>query len=121
MPQDTGAAVESRADSSGLVFRTRRSRAAVLRAAVPLAQLQRSVELRSELKRLLGDQVGCGSTFTAMGHSRLVTNGSQTNADNNQPVVKDGVIGVHNGIIVNEAELWARHPAFGGRMRSTPR
>jgi asparagine synthetase B (glutamine-hydrolysing) len=44
-----------------------------------------------------------------MGHSRLVTNGSQLNDENNQPVVKDGVIGVHNGIIVNESELWSRY------------
>ena len=45
-----------------------------------------------------------------MGHSRLVTNGSQLNDLNNQPVVKDGIIGIHNGIIVNENELWSRHP-----------
>lgn len=46
------------------------------------------------------------------GHTRLVTNGFQSNADNNQPVIARGTVGVHNGIIVNDAELWAKHPEF---------
>ena len=41
-----------------------------------------------------------------MGHSRLVTNGSQINNHNNQPVIKDNLIGIHNGIIVNNNNLW---------------
>ena len=41
-----------------------------------------------------------------MGHSRLVTNGSHLNQYNNQPVVKDNIITVHNGILVNYKELW---------------
>jgi predicted glutamine amidotransferase len=36
------------------------------------------------------------------GHSRLITNG----LFDNQPVVRDEVILVHNGIIVNEDEIW---------------
>lgn len=37
------------------------------------------------------------------GHSRLVTNG----LTDNQPVIRDGVALLHNGIITNEAEIWA--------------
>lgn len=48
--------------------------------------------------------------FAALGHSRLVTNGFQTTNENNQPVIAPGVVGIHNGIIVNEAELWAKYP-----------
>lgn len=44
------------------------------------------------------------------GHSRLVTNGTQYNPCNNQPVVKGDVVLVHNGIIVNEDELWSKMP-----------
>jgi hypothetical protein len=40
------------------------------------------------------------------GHTRLVTNGFQSNEDNNQPVIANGTVGIHNGIIVNDAELW---------------
>ncbi len=44
------------------------------------------------------------------GHSRLVTNGAQTEGSNNQPVVVRGSVVIHNGIIVNERALWERHP-----------
>lgn len=36
------------------------------------------------------------------GHSRLVTNG----LSDNQPVIKDGLILIHNGIVVNDSDLW---------------
>ncbi|MBX3067289.1 MAG: glucosamine 6-phosphate synthetase [Microbacteriaceae bacterium] len=36
------------------------------------------------------------------GHSRLVTNGTV----NNQPIAREGVIVIHNGIIVNEDAAW---------------
>lgn len=42
----------------------------------------------------------------AFGHARLVTNGSQLNPNNNQPIVKDDIIGIHNGIITNVDDLW---------------
>lgn len=44
-----------------------------------------------------------------LGHSRLQTNGSSEINSNNQPVVKDGSVGIHNGIIVNDAKLWMSH------------
>ena len=48
--------------------------------------------------------------FAAFGHARLVTNGSQLHEVNNQPVIKDGIITIHNGIIVNINKLWQEHP-----------
>lgn len=53
---------------------------------------------------------GNGGPLAIIGHSRLVTNGSQLVDYNNQPVVKDGVVGVHNGIIVNVDKLWQKYP-----------
>lgn len=44
--------------------------------------------------------------IAAIGHSRLVTNGAQIFNQNNQPVIKKGVVGVHNGIIVNLEKIW---------------
>ena len=44
--------------------------------------------------------------LTILGHARLVTNGTLENNKNNQPVVKDGIVGIHNGIIVNDEKLW---------------
>jgi glucosamine--fructose-6-phosphate aminotransferase (isomerizing) len=40
----------------------------------------------------------------AIGHSRLITNG----LGDNQPVYRDGVCVIHNGIVVNHDGLWER-------------
>ena len=102
-------------DSSGLVLRNESSREFhVFKGAVYLEDLLRDKKVTDKLESVLrtGNNNGAGgkrNTFAVMGHSRLVTNGSQLNEDNNQPVVKDGVIGIHNGIIVNEQDLWSRH------------
>lgn len=42
-------------------------------------------------------------TKLAMGHSRLITNG----LSDNQPVMYDDVIVLHNGIVVNDEEVWS--------------
>lgn len=41
-----------------------------------------------------------------MGHSRLITNG----LSDNQPVIRDDLVALHNGIIVNEGAIWAQSP-----------
>ena len=47
--------------------------------------------------------------YSTIGHSRLVTNGYEQDNKNNQPVAKNGIVGVHNGIIVNDSDLWAKY------------
>lgn len=42
------------------------------------------------------------SSNIVLGHSRLITNG----LEDNQPVVRDGVCVIHNGIVVNHESLW---------------
>ena len=37
-----------------------------------------------------------------LGHSRLITNG----LEDNQPVIRGNICAIHNGIIVNDEELW---------------
>ncbi len=37
-----------------------------------------------------------------LGHSRLITNG----LGDNQPVIRDNICAIHNGIIVNEKDVW---------------
>jgi hypothetical protein len=54
-----------------------------------------------DIKRLLKKQGEVSSDFV-MGHSRLITNG----LSDNQPVVRDGIVAIHNGIIVNEEAIW---------------
>ena len=50
------------------------------------------------------------SSILIMGHTRMVTNGTNTNNAENQPFVKGNIIGIYNGIITNEQELWDQNP-----------
>ena len=52
------------------------------------------------------------SPVAVIGHSRLVTNGLQEVNSNNQPVISSGMVGVHNGIVVNVNELWEKYPSL---------
>ncbi|MDO8307742.1 MAG: glucosamine 6-phosphate synthetase [Actinomycetota bacterium] len=63
----------------------------------------RVIRSSSPIKGLL-DSIEATTTGFVMGHSRLVTNGL---ADN-QPVVRDGVCVIHNGIVVNDEAIWPR-------------
>lgn len=50
------------------------------------------------------------SPVAIMGHCRLVTNGAEIEVGNNQPILATHTVGIHNGIVTNEASLWKRHP-----------
>jgi predicted glutamine amidotransferase len=76
-------------DSSGLIF-TDGDQYIVDRADYPVTRLLKQTKLRgSEL---------------VMGHSRLITNGFT----DNQPVVRDGIAVIHNGIVVNYDKIWPK-------------
>jgi glucosamine--fructose-6-phosphate aminotransferase (isomerizing) len=58
----------------------------------------------------LGSGRGAGRPCPALiGHTRLTTSGVQGIPTNNQPVARNGLVAVHNGIIVNFEDLWAKH------------
>lgn len=57
------------------------------------------------IDRLLG-RVNLVNSDFVMGHSRLMTNGSS----DNQPIHRDGVCVIHNGIVVNDESLWSALP-----------
>lgn len=73
----------------------------VIKRSVAANVLLRSDGYRNFLKK----NMKANEELLLMGHSRLVTNGVQS--QNNQPVVKHKMAMVHNGIIVNDAELWS--------------
>ncbi|HHQ14185.1 MAG TPA: hypothetical protein ENK16_04095, partial [Chromatiales bacterium] len=86
----------------------------VLKQAGSASNFIRSPRYRELLDRSLAAYAdadgGAGhASLSLIGHSRLVTNGFQCDDDNNQPVLVPRMVGVHNGIIVNEARLWARY------------
>ncbi len=92
-------------DSSGLAYRFEStSQIDVLKGPVSIDKLFKTKEYKDFKTAILKEekQATCNNVFAALGHARLVTNGSQLEDVNNQPVVKDGIVGIHNGIIVNE-------------------
>ena len=96
-------------DSSGIVFKNNNSsELSLFKGDIPITSLLKNKELCSELDKNIFDSRK-GNVFQAIGHARLVTNGSQLKAENNQPVIKDGIIGIHNGIIVNDKLLWEQN------------
>lgn len=74
------------------------------------SDLIRTPAYRRGLETALGDDQGLAQPLAVMGHSRLVTNGLQTRDENNQPISRDRVIAIHNGIIVNDEALWSEYP-----------
>jgi glutamine---fructose-6-phosphate transaminase (isomerizing) len=93
-------------DSSGLCTSVN-DEITVSKGPIKISTLLRKVEIKNQLKDTFQN---ISSANFAFGHARLVTNGSQLNDDNNQPVVKDNIVCVHNGIVVNVDELWKQHP-----------
>ncbi len=62
----------------------------------------------TQYRELISDLSKSSATpLCIIGQTRLATNGLQTQNVNNQPVVTDNTIGVHNGIIVNDKKLWS--------------
>lgn len=76
-------------DSSGLISISN-GRYTVSRSDTGITKFIRKIDLK-------GSQC-------VMGHSRLITNG----LSDNQPVMKEDLILLHNGIIVNENEIWEK-------------
>jgi glutamine---fructose-6-phosphate transaminase (isomerizing) len=97
-------------DSSGLcAFNQVNNRIEVIKGPIPIKQLFKEKAIKDIVLSAFSK---CDYAKYAFGHARLVTNGTQLNDANNQPVIKDGVIGVHNGIVVNVNELWEHHTSL---------
>lgn len=48
-----------------------------------------------------------GQAAAAVLHTRFATQGSVKQDVNNHPIVRDGIVGVHNGVIANDDEIFA--------------
>jgi glucosamine--fructose-6-phosphate aminotransferase (isomerizing) len=93
-------------DSSGVVL-ANEQRIQVFKRPQRARDLIRSAQYHQELVHY---QQAPPSSLFVMGHARMVTNGSKEYHVNNQPVIKDGMTMIHNGIIVNDAALWDDFP-----------
>jgi glutamine---fructose-6-phosphate transaminase (isomerizing) len=96
-------------DSSGIAFRIEEDHTIqVIKGDVAIRKLLDGKEFSQCMHESL-ESYKKQNGFFAFGHARLVTNGSQLQEVNNQPVIKDGIITIHNGIVVNVDELWKKH------------
>lgn len=80
----------------------------IFRRAMPASKMIASDEYKNFLASNLTQENNCKG-LSIIGHSRLATNGSQGIEENNQPVLSNHSVGVHNGIIVNDKYLWSKH------------
>ena len=78
----------------------------VYKTPFPASDMVKGKIFRNEI---LSNEKSKGKLFAAIGHSRLVTNGYEQYYINNQPVVKNGYVVIHNGIIVNQSDLWRKY------------
>lgn len=78
----------------------------IFKTPFPASAMVKNVVFNNEFFKSVNDSV---SSFIGIGHSRLVTNGYEQFDENNQPVVKNGIVAIHNGIIVNQSELWVKY------------
>jgi glucosamine--fructose-6-phosphate aminotransferase (isomerizing) len=102
-------------EASGLALRIDKS-IYVLKEPITSSKLVKTKQYKQLFTQTLKEQgydgVQLKGPIVVLGHSRLQTNGLSEINTNNQPVVKDGAVGVHNGIIVNDAKLWKTYPAI---------
>tara|TARA_B100000401_G_C52808786_1_gene722494 strand:- start:1008 stop:3032 length:2025 start_codon:yes stop_codon:yes gene_type:complete len=104
---DLAISSESRGkDSSGICFFNNKENCFnIVKGDIPSNKLIKREKVIKNLELLFSD-ANFSSNKIVFGHSRLVTNGSQLKQVNNQPVLKNKIICVHNGIITNHEELW---------------
>ena len=100
-------------EASGLAVRFKDS-IYVLKEPITSSKLVKTSKYRELFNQTLKaegyDSVQLQAPILILGHSRLQTNGQSEINSNNQPVIKDGAIGIHNGIIVNDDKLWKSYP-----------
>lgn len=101
-------------ESSGLAVSANESISIFKQATKPSAMLK-SKRFGQFLKESLARNEVAHSEQLAMpiaaiGHTRLVTNGTQAIPENNQPIVNSRLVGVHNGIVTNTKEILELSP-----------
>lgn len=101
-------------DSSGIsLLNNEKKSIEVYKGPIPVSKLLKNQELKKDIHSVFNNSEHSRYVF---GHARLVTNGTQLNDENNQPVIKDGIIAIHNGIVVNVGELWEKHSGLNRKF-----
>lgn len=96
-------------EASGIVIRSG-SQIVVLKEPIVASKLIKSNEFNFLFNNYItssnSHQIIKNQPLAILGHSRLVTSGQSERNLNNQPVIKDGAVGIHNGVVVNDEKIW---------------
>jgi glutamine---fructose-6-phosphate transaminase (isomerizing) len=100
-------------ESSGIaVHDFKNNKIWITKDQIPASKLINSRSYSDFLDKSIAHNFNCiklNNPLAVIAHSRLVTNGTQQNNNNNQPVIKDGTVVIHNGIITNVDKLWDKY------------
>lgn len=99
-------------DSAGIAIENEKE-IRVYKQSITASRLTKKGEYNTFLRSILNDATDTEgfikNPLSVIGHSRMETNGSVALDYNNQPVIKDSIVLIHNGIIVNGDALWKKH------------
>jgi hypothetical protein len=98
-------------DASGIMF-FNDSEMTVLKRPVRAKEFIHSSEYRKLISQYTKYPMQKDKAIGFMGHARMVTNGSEEEHANNQPVIRNDMVILHNGIVVNDEELWCKNPSI---------
>uniref|UniRef100_UPI00404B8161 hypothetical protein n=1 Tax=Flavobacterium sp. TaxID=239 RepID=UPI00404B8161 len=100
-------------ESSGMAIKNGKdNKIHVMKKSIPASKFVVSSEFNDFFSTSLNSAFSTGkleAPIALIAHARLVTNGSQENNNNNQPVIKSDTVAVHNGIITNVDDLWEKY------------
>lgn len=98
-------------DSSGLAVHCKnKNKIDVVKGNIRVKELIKNSKTQNIINQNINREELAKNNLLAFGHARLVTDGSQLKEYNNQPVIKDDIVLIHNGIIVNVEEIWKQNP-----------
>jgi hypothetical protein len=99
-------------DAAGLLTMTR-ERIEIVKAATRGSLFCAQPETIAAIDKAIAASDGSSAeALVVIGHTRMVTNGGAGTHNNNQPVIKDALACIHNGIITNDQHVWKTHPGY---------
>lgn len=96
-------------EASGIAFSNNKE-IKVLKSDIPASKFIKERGYKDMFDSMLTDEDVF--KFEIIGHSRLVTTGSEEYDYNNQPVIKNNNVVIHNGIITNYEILFSNNPSL---------
>lgn len=97
-------------DTSGIAIKNYNAKEILLiKRNIKASQLIKTKSYKDAFRNLYNNPL---KFISIIAHTRMQTNGRSDIPENNQPVMKNGVICAHNGIITNIEDIWSKSKHF---------